>query len=70
MYRPLYWFGRGSQPVLNRSLSLANPPVFNGQKVTITLKHYLWSNGTPVTAQNVVFWLNMMLAVPQDYGGY
>jgi len=70
MYRPLYWFGRGSQPVLNPSLSLANPPAFDGRKVTITLKHYLWSDGTPVTAQNVVFWLNMMLAVPQHYGGY
>jgi peptide/nickel transport system substrate-binding protein len=70
MYRPLYWFGRGSQPVLNPSLSLANFPVFNGRKVTITLKHYLWSDGTRVTAQNVVFWLHMMLAVPQHYGGY
>jgi peptide/nickel transport system substrate-binding protein len=70
MYRPLYWFGQGSQPVLNRSLSLATMPVFHGRKVTITLKHYMWSNGTPVTAENVVFWLNMMRAVPQDYGGY
>ena len=24
MYRPLYWFGQGSQPVLNPSLSLAH----------------------------------------------
>jgi peptide/nickel transport system substrate-binding protein len=70
MYRPLYWFGRGSQPVLNAALSLATMPVFNGRKVTITLKHYRWSNGTAVTAENVVFWLNMMRAVPQDYGGY
>ena len=70
MYRPLYWFGRGSQPLLNPALSLAGMPVFHGTKVTITLKHYRWSNGTPVTAGNVVFWLHMMLAVPQHYGGY
>ncbi len=70
MYRPLYWFGQNGQPVLNNSLSLANMPTFNGTKVTITLKHYLWSNGTQVTAQDVVFWLNMMLAVPQDWGAY
>ena len=70
MYRPLYWFGRGGQPVLNLQLSLAGMPVFNGREVTITLKHYRWSDGTPVTAQNVVFWLNMMRAVPQHYGGY
>ena len=60
MYRPLYWFGQGSQPVFNPSLSLASAPVFNGRNVTITLKHYMWSNGTPVTAQDVMFWINMM----------
>jgi peptide/nickel transport system substrate-binding protein len=70
MYRPLYWFGHGVQPSLNTSLSLANPPTFNGTKVTITLKHYKWSNGTQVTAQDVMFWLNMELAVPVDYGAY
>ena len=56
------------QPTVNNSLSLANPPMFNGDKVTITLKHYMWSNGTQVTAQDVMFWLNMVLAVPADCG--
>jgi peptide/nickel transport system substrate-binding protein len=70
MYRPLYWFGGSGLPTVNNSLSLARPPVFGGAKVTITLKHYLWSNGTPVTARDVMFWLNMELAVPADYGGY
>jgi peptide/nickel transport system substrate-binding protein len=70
MYRPLYWFGQNGQPVANNSLSLANPPKFNGRNVTITLKNYKWSNGTPVTAQNVMFWLNMETAVPEDYGAY
>ena len=55
---------------MNYSLSLANPPVFNGSKVTITLKHYMWSNGTPVTAQDVMFWLNMEMAEPANYGAY
>jgi peptide/nickel transport system substrate-binding protein len=70
LYRPLYWFGRGGQPVVNASLSLAYPPTFNGSKVTITLKRYMWSNGTPVTAADVLFWLNMETAVPADYGGF
>jgi peptide/nickel transport system substrate-binding protein len=69
MYRPLYWFGQGSQPVVDPSLSLAYPPTFNGTNVTIKLKHYVWSNGTPVTAQDVVFWINMMRALPQDWFG-
>ena len=70
LYRPLYWFGENGQPTVNNSLSVANPPVFHGAKVTITLKHYMWSNGTPVTAQDVMFWLNMELALPADYGAY
>jgi peptide/nickel transport system substrate-binding protein len=70
MYRPLYWFGNGGQPTVDDSLSLAYPPTFNGDKVTITLKRYKWSNGTRVTAQDVMFWLNMETAVPKDYGAY
>ena len=71
LYRPLYWFGQGSQPVVNNSISLAAPPVFSGTTVTIKLKPYKWSNGTAVTAQNVVFWLNMEAAVgATDYGAY
>jgi len=70
MYRPLYWFGVGADPVLNTSLSLAGAPTFNGTKVTIKLKNYKWSNGTQVTAQDVMFWLNMETALPADYGSY
>jgi peptide/nickel transport system substrate-binding protein len=70
LYRPLYWFGQNGQPTVNNSLSLANPPTFNGNKVTIKLKKYMWSNGKPVTAQDVVFWLNMELAEPANYGAY
>ena len=71
MYRPLYWFGTGSQPTMNASISLANAPTFSGRNVTITLKHYKWSNGTQVTAQDVMFWLNMEAAVgATDYGAY
>jgi peptide/nickel transport system substrate-binding protein len=70
LYRPLYWFGQDGQPSVNYSLSLAKPPVINGTKVTINLKRYMWSNHTPVTAQDVMFWLNMMKAEPSNYGAY
>ena len=68
LYRPLYWFANGTQPTFNPSLSLASAPTFSGRTVTINLKHYMWSDGTQVTASNVMFWINMMLAVPQDWG--
>ncbi len=71
MYRPLYWFGEGSQPLLNPSISLANPPTWSGNTATITLKHYVWSDGTPVTTTDVMFWLNMLKAVgATDWGAY
>jgi peptide/nickel transport system substrate-binding protein len=63
MYRPLYWFGTGVTPYLNPELSLADPPTYQGDQVTMTLKStYKWSNGQPVNADDVVFFMNMMIA--------
>jgi peptide/nickel transport system substrate-binding protein len=63
MYRPLYWFGTGVSPYMNPQLSLADPPTYSGDQVTITLKpSYTWSNGEPVDADDVVFFMNMMFA--------
>jgi peptide/nickel transport system substrate-binding protein len=63
LYRPLYWFGQGASPFMNLDLSLADQPKYHGHHVTIQLKqNYQWSNGEPVTAQDVVFWLNMAIA--------
>jgi peptide/nickel transport system substrate-binding protein len=77
LYRPLYWFGAKGLPYLNPKLSLAEPPSYKGQTVTIRMKPgYKWSNNEPVTAQDVVFWMNMMKAVVQqstqtvNWGGY
>jgi peptide/nickel transport system substrate-binding protein len=72
MYRPLYFFGQNGEPVVNNSLSLADPPAFsNGNKtVTITMKNYKWSNGEAVTATGVEFWLNMMAAEKTHWAYY
>ncbi len=71
MYRPLYWFGTGAQPTLNPSLSLASVPTWSGNTATIKLKNYKWSNGTPVTSADVMFYVNMLKAVgATDYGAY
>ncbi len=70
MYRPLYWYGEGAEPFLNKQLSLAKPATYHGNVVTIQLKHFMWSNDTPVSAADVVFWLNMMKAEKDNWGGY
>ncbi|HVB14750.1 MAG TPA: ABC transporter substrate-binding protein [Candidatus Dormibacteraeota bacterium] len=65
LYLPLYWFGGHGEPVLNKTLSVANPPVFtdNDTLATVTLKHWVWSNGKPITARDVIFWMNLLSAV-------
>ena len=72
MYRPLYWFGQGATPNLNLSLSLAQNPTYSngGKTVKITMKPYKWSNGETVTAQDVVFWMNMMKVEKLNWAGY
>jgi peptide/nickel transport system substrate-binding protein len=65
MYPELYAFGRGKEPVLSESLSLAHYPVFshNNTVVTINLKHWAWSDGQRLTARDVIFWMNLLSAV-------
>ena len=72
MYRPLLWFGQGTTPDLNPSLSIAQTPTYsaNGQTVTLNLKNYKWSDGQPVTTQNVMFWMNMLHAQKSNWAGY
>ncbi|HZD65749.1 MAG TPA: ABC transporter substrate-binding protein, partial [Acidimicrobiales bacterium] len=72
MYRSLYWIGKGGHPVLNEALSLAHKPVYTdgNRKVTITLKPYRWSNGQPVTARDVTFWINLLKANKTSFAGY
>ncbi|HEY6538028.1 MAG TPA: ABC transporter substrate-binding protein [Candidatus Dormibacteraeota bacterium] len=65
LYPALYVFDARGKPGVDQSLSIGHPPVFSdGDKVvTITLKHWVWSNGTPVTARDIIFWLNLLSAV-------
>lgn len=64
LYKPLYWPGVGQQPVMNERLSLAYPPTWSSDSrtVTVKLKNLHWSNGQPLTAQNVKLWQNMVTA--------
>ncbi len=72
MYRPLYFFGIGSKAELNKSLSLADLPVYsnNDKTVTITLKKYMWSDGEQLTSRNVIFWMNLLKANTGDWAAY
>jgi peptide/nickel transport system substrate-binding protein len=72
MYRPLYWFGNGAKAEINYTLSVGKAPVFsnNDQTVTIHLNHYMWSDGEQVTAQDVIFWMNLIKANKTSWAAY
>lgn len=72
MYRPLYWMGRDGQVTVDYSLSLAEPPVWSadGLTVTVTVKPWLWSDGQPVSADNVMFWMHLFEVNKAKHGGY
>jgi peptide/nickel transport system substrate-binding protein len=72
MYRPLYWFGQGATAGINSSLSLGGTPAYSngGTTVKISLKNYKWANGTTVTGQQVVFFMNMYHAEKAEFCGY
>ena len=62
MYRPLYWFGSTGTVKLNSSLSVAQDPVYSdaGKTVTMKLKGWKWSDGTPITSRDIEFWENLV----------
>jgi peptide/nickel transport system substrate-binding protein len=77
LWRPLYWTVFGTDPELYPPMSIANPAVYsNGDKtVTISLKSsYKWSNGQPITANDVLFFIDLVKAAikesPADWEGY
>jgi peptide/nickel transport system substrate-binding protein len=74
MYRPLLWFGGqpGNEFGLDNQVSIGNAPVYsdNDTVVTITLKKYYWSDGTPVTARDVTFFFNLVAANKNYWGLY
>jgi peptide/nickel transport system substrate-binding protein len=77
LYRPLYWTPQGNRPIIDQDLSLAAMPVYsNGDKtITINMKqNYKWSDGKPVDAQDVLFWIYELRAAvkenPANFGNY
>ncbi|MGH3164523.1 MAG: ABC transporter substrate-binding protein [Trebonia sp.] len=74
MYRPLLWYGGqpGNEFGLYNQISLAYAPVYsdNDTVVTIKLKKYDWSDGTPVTARDITFFFNLIAANKNYWGFY
>ena len=76
-WRPLYWTVNGVVPEVEPNMSIANVPTYsNGNKtLTITMKsNYKWSNGKPLTANDLLFTIDTIKAAikvsPANWAGY
>lgn len=64
LWRGLYRASGSGDEVVDAELSMAEPPETSADRktVTITLKDWQWSDGKPVTADDVVFSLDLLKA--------
>jgi peptide/nickel transport system substrate-binding protein len=72
LYLPLYWYGDRGNTSIDYRLSIGNPPAYSdgNRVVTITLKHYVWSDGETVSARDVGFWINLLKANKLNWASY
>jgi peptide/nickel transport system substrate-binding protein len=77
MWRPLWWSPSGDQQVFDYALSTGTKPIISngGKTVTFSLNPaYKWSNGQPITANDVLFYIDLAKAAialsPANYAGY
>ena len=70
LYRPLVWLDRNLD--YDPAMSLASRVATNdgGQTWRLTLKPWLWSDGMPVTARDVVFTFDLVRRLGPNYAGY
>jgi peptide/nickel transport system substrate-binding protein len=69
MWRPLYWTNNGVAPTINPAMSLASLPVWSNSDTTATITmnpRYRWSDGKPVTSQDVAFAIDLIKAAVKE----
>ena len=72
LYPPLYWYGDRGTTSADYPLSIGDAPVYSdgNRVVTITLKHYIWSDGETVGARDVGLWINLLKANTAGWASY
>ncbi len=61
-----------SVDAINKTLSLAEPPVYSDGNtvVSVTLKPWKWSDGTPLTARDITFFMNILKAEKTSWSSW
>jgi len=69
MYEPL-WVGNMNQPSINYGTSIGYEPkwIDGDTAAIVTLRHYKWTNGTPVTTRDITFFINLVRAASPNWG--
>jgi peptide/nickel transport system substrate-binding protein len=77
MWRPTYWTVYGVTPTLDQAMSLAQPAVYSDGDRTVSItfkKTYRWSDGAPITADDLLFDIDLIkagvAASPANWSGY
>ena len=72
IYRPVYWIGDHGAVKVNDQISLAEPPTYTdgGKTAVVKLRDYQWSDGTPITSRDVLFFWNLLKAAKDNWAGY
>jgi len=76
-WKPLWWTPTGHALDVDYGLSLASKPTFSNANKTVVINmktNYKWSNGQPVDANDVIFFIDLVKAAvkisPANYGNY
>lgn len=69
---PLIYTPAPVEPVMDYKDSMAYPPVVNKTDTvfTVHLRHWMWSDGKPVTARDITFYINLGKAMGPNWGNY
>jgi len=72
MWRPLIWEGNGQSTGIDHTKSLVSSVKYSdgSKRVTVTLKPFKWSDGTPVTSRDVEFDFNLLKANKKSWAMY
>ena len=70
LYRPLIWLGAGLKIDWDAGLASAIDVSADDTVFTVTLKPYVWSDGAPVTADDVLYDWSLIRALGPGYSQY
>jgi peptide/nickel transport system substrate-binding protein len=70
LFEQLLWINRYHVIDWSRSIASAVATPDNGKTYHVTLRHWLWSDGVPVTSADVLYTFNLIKAYGSDFPGY